>query len=139
MPLNTPTYLPNANPSDVIGQSLVGIDQCFERSDSGIYYAWNFYRLGLGLVVTLGFDDGDDDTLFKRAQPLDADDLPGVINRRIESAWQLPDDPDFSAYALRMESGLYLVELYCAIEGTGAPGVCVLQQSEMTWDLTRLW
>jgi hypothetical protein len=131
--------LPEANPNDVVGQLLVGIDQCFERRESGIYYAWNFYRLGSGLIVTLGFDDGDDDSVFKRAERLDAADFQDVIDRRVESAWQLPEDPDFSAYALRMESGLYLVELYCAIEGTGPPGVCSLQESELTWDLTRLW
>jgi hypothetical protein len=139
MPFNTPTYLPQANPGDVIGQLLVGIDQCFEQSKSGIDFAWNFYRLGSGLVLTLGFDDGDNDTQYKRAVPIGADRLKNVINHRIESAWQLPEDPDFSAYALRMENGLYLVELYYAMEGTGPPGVCVLEQDKLTWELTRLW
>lgn len=134
-----PTYLPDARAFDVIGQMLVGIDQCLAQSNAGIHYAWNFYRLGSGLTVTLGFDEEGEDKLLARARPLNAHDLDGIIDVRIESAWKLPDDFDFSPYALRMDSGLYVVELFHAIEGTGPPGVCFLHQAELTWDLTRLW
>ncbi len=134
-----PTYLPNAKSSDVIGQLLLGVDQAFERSDTGVYYAWSFYRLGSGLVITLGFDEEGEDALFHQAIALNVRDLEGAIGNRVESAWELPDDFDFSPYTLRMDNGLYIVEILHAIEGTGSPGVCVLPQAEITWELKRVW
>ena len=140
MTYNTmPTYLPNANASEVIGHRLVGVDQNFEQSDAGIWYGWNFYRLDSEVVITLGFEDEDGNSLFDAAKPLEFVRPTGVINERIESAWQLPDDFDYSPYALRMASGLYVVELLHALEGLGPPGVCVLNQDDLSWELTRLW
>lgn len=133
------TYLPNAQASDVIGQRIIGIDQNLTRSDTGIYYGWNFYRLGSGLILTLGFNDGEDTSLYNSAEPLDIAEWAHVLNETIESAWQLPEDLDYSPYALRMKGGLFIVELLFAVEGTGLPGACVLQETEIPCELTRLW
>jgi hypothetical protein len=133
------TYLPDAKSSDVIGQRIIGVEQKLIRGDTGISHAWNFYSLSSGLILTLGFDDGDDTSVYDSAEPLDIADWAHVLNETIESAWQLPDDLDFSPYALRMEGGLFIMELLFAVEGTGLPGVCLFPETDIPCELTRLW
>jgi len=137
-----PHYLPKLKPSDVLGQTLIEITQKYERRDGGVDFAWNFYRLGSGLIVTLGFSVEDGDPMIDEAVPLEASSaLENVYGHQIVSVWI--DEPEFEedvSYSLMMENGYIVMEILHQELSVYPPDVYIVDDtSKIDWKLNQFW
>jgi hypothetical protein len=128
-------------PTDVIGRVLYEITQKFQMDDDGVDFAWSYYHLDSGVVLSLrgnGYGGSYLTIPSPDASPIEHPLLDRVCNQRIVAVLREPPNSDVYQEApyLILENGYVVSDVFAVPNGVLGAGVLILEPNEI--DLSKL-